>query len=58
MGMGTPYMPGPPPGPGPGPQIERGADPAACGCIGDDNQFLGFVGDEAADGTLASSSMT
>jgi len=58
MGMGAAYMPGPPPGPGPGPNIERGSDPAACGCIGDDNQFLGFVGDEAADGTLASSSMT
>ena len=54
MGMGAAYMPGPPPGPGPGPNIERGSDPAACGCIGDDNQFLGFVGDEAADGTLAS----
>jgi hypothetical protein len=57
MGMGAAYMPGPPPGPGPGPNIERGSDPAACGCIGDDNQFLGFVGDEAADGTLASSTM-
>jgi hypothetical protein len=54
MGIGAAYMPGPPPGPGPGPQAQRGDDPAACGCIGDDNQFLGFVGDEATDGTLAS----
>jgi len=52
MGTGAPYMPGPPPGPGPGPQIERGSDPAACGCIGDDNQFLGFVGDESTESTL------
>jgi len=56
MGTGAPYMPGPPPGPGPGPQVDRGSDPSACGCIGDDNQFLGFVGDEAADNTLLSTS--
>jgi hypothetical protein len=36
------YMPGPPPGPGPGPQTSQGE---SCGCIGDDNPFLGFVGD-------------
>lgn len=46
------YMPGPPPGPGPGPQA-RGGD---CGCIGDDNPFLGFVGDE--DGDSLTSALT
>jgi len=50
MGTGAPYEPGPPAGPGPGPQ-PMGGD-AACGCIGDDNQFLGFVGDEPAENTL------
>jgi hypothetical protein len=38
------YQPGPPPGPGPGPQASPHGDPQ-CGCIGDDNPFLGFVGD-------------
>jgi hypothetical protein len=39
---GLSWSPGPPPGPGPGPQAEPHKD---CGCIGDDNPFLGFVGD-------------
>ena len=35
------YAPGPPAGPGPGPvPISQ-----ECGCAGDNNQFLGFVGD-------------
>ena len=38
------YQPGPPPGPGPGPQAAPHSDPS-CGCIGDDNPFLGFIGD-------------
>lgn len=37
------YQPGPPAHPGPGPQVKPNAD---CGCIGESNQFLGFV-DEA-----------
>lgn len=37
------YQPGPPTHPGPGPQVKPHAD---CGCIGESNQFLGFV-DEA-----------
>ena len=44
------WQPGPPPGPGPGPQAEPHKDPS-CGCIGDDNPFLGFVG-EAQEDTL------
>lgn len=35
------YEPGPPTSPGPGPQGGRQTD---CGCMGDDNPFLGFVG--------------
>lgn len=48
MGTGAPYMPGPPPGPGPGPQADPHTDPS-CGCIGDNNSFLGFIGDEEKD---------
>ena len=47
---GLAWQPGPPPGPGPGPQAEPHTDPS-CGCIGDDNPFLGFVG-EAQEDTL------
>lgn len=43
--MGTGWQPGPPPGPGPGPQADPHTDPS-CGCIGDNNPFLGFIGDE------------
>lgn len=46
-GMGEPWQPGPPPGVGPGPQ--KSSD---CGCIGDDNAFLGFVGDESKEEPL------
>ena len=42
----TSYQPGPPDGPGPGPNAKPHAD---CGCIGDDNAFLGFVGDPGED---------
>jgi len=42
----TGWQPGPPSDVGPGPQAEPHTDPS-CGCIGDDNQYLGFVGDEA-----------
>jgi hypothetical protein len=38
---GSSWQPGPPSLPGPGPQPPD----TACGCIGDDNPFLGFVGD-------------
>lgn len=46
--VGADWEPGPPPLPGPGPQAAPGEDPA-CGCIGESNQFLGFVGDEGDD---------
>ena len=52
-GVGADWEPGPPPLPGPGPQAPPGDDPAACGCIGDANPFLGFIGD-AQEETLYS----
>jgi len=39
------WQPGPPPGVGPGPQARPHDNGAECACLGDDNQFLGFVGD-------------
>lgn len=48
-GTGEPWSPGPPPGVGPGPQARPHAD---CGCIGEDNAFLGFVGDESTETPL------
>jgi hypothetical protein len=48
----TSYTPGPPPGPGPGPQAAPHTDPA-CGCIGENNQFLGFIGDAQEDSLVA-----
>ena len=45
-----PWAPGPPPLPGPGPQAAPGEDPA-CACMGDGDQFLGFMGDEPAEET-------
>ena len=43
------YEPGPPPGSGPGPQAHTTTNEAIqgrdCACLGDDNQFLGFIGD-------------
>jgi hypothetical protein len=43
------WQPGPTPLPGPGPQ-HRGADTAACACLGDGDQFLGFIGDQQEEG--------
>lgn len=45
-GTGEPWNPGPPPGVGPGPQARPHKD---CGCIGEGNQFLGFVGEAPED---------
>lgn len=47
-GVSADWAPGPPPLPGPGPQAAPGEDPS-CACLGDDNQFLGFIGDETSD---------
>ena len=47
------WEPGPPPLPGPGPQAAPGEDPA-CGCMGDGDQFLGFIGDEPSEEVLFS----
>ena len=44
-GMG--FNPGPPDGPGPGPQAAPHTE-SACGCMGDGDQFLGFIGDAPA----------
>jgi hypothetical protein len=49
-----PWNPGPPSVPGAGPQgipTAPGPQPldTSCGCIGDDNPYLGFVGDEDRD---------
>lgn len=41
---GLSYAPGPPDGPGPGPQADPHTDPS-CGCIGDNNPHLSFLGD-------------
>jgi hypothetical protein len=45
------WTPGPPSDVGPGPKAEPHTDPS-CGCIGDDNQFLGFIGDGEEKDTL------
>lgn len=50
-GLSADWQPGPPPGPGPGPQAEPHTDPA-CGCIGENNPFLGFIGDAEEKDTL------
>jgi hypothetical protein len=57
-----PWQPGPPSVPGVGPQglpTTAGPQPpdTACGCIGDDNPFLGFVGDEPAESASVSASL-
>jgi hypothetical protein len=47
------WEPGPPPEVGPGPQTsphDEGA--ASCACLGDDNQFLGFIGDSEEDSLM------
>ena len=41
------WQPGLPTGPGPGPQAEPHTDPS-CGCVGENNPFLGFIGEETA----------
>lgn len=43
------WQPGPPPGMGPGPQAKPHAD---CGCVGENNPFLGFIGDATEKDTL------
>jgi hypothetical protein len=48
-GVSEVWSPGPPPGVGPGPQARPHKD---CGCVGDDNPFLGFVGDESTETSL------
>jgi hypothetical protein len=45
-GMG--WQPGPASTVGPGPQAQPGTDPS-CGCIGESNPFLGFIGDAPAE---------
>lgn len=50
---GVSYAPGPPDGPGPGPQAKPHTDPS-CGCIGEANPFLGFVGDQQESDQLYS----
>lgn len=45
-----PWAPGPPPLPGPGPQAGPGEDPE-CACMGDGDQFLGFMGDAPTEET-------
>lgn len=54
-----PWSPGPPSIPGMGPQGVPGSGgpqppDTSCGCIADDNPFLGFVGDEPAEPASAS----
>jgi hypothetical protein len=44
------YAAGPPPGPGPGPIVPS----KECACLGDDNQFLGFIGDDEEKDTFIS----
>lgn len=44
-GVSAPWEPGPPPGVGPGPQAQPHTDPS-CACLGDEGQYLGFVGDQ------------
>jgi hypothetical protein len=51
MGTGAPtgvsaWAPNQPPGTGPGPSARTPDEGAACACLGEDNPFLGFVGDE------------
>lgn len=45
------YQPGPPSTPGPGPQAHRHDDSCGCG-VGDNNPFLGFIGDAEEKDTL------
>jgi len=44
------YEPGPPPGPGPGPQTGKD-DSCGCSGVGENNAFLGFVGDAQEETT-------
>jgi hypothetical protein len=46
------WAPGPPPGTGPGPQARPHDNGAECACLGDENPFLGFVGDAEEKDTL------
>lgn len=48
-GPDSSWNPGPPPGSGPGPQAQPHKE---CGCIGEDNAFLGFVGGAPEEDTL------
>jgi hypothetical protein len=48
VGADGSWNPGPPPGVGPGPQAKPHAD---CGCVGDLNPYLGFVGDAPGEET-------
>lgn len=41
------WQPGPPPLPGPGPQPQ--SEDAACGCVGGDDRFSAFLGDQLPD---------
>ena len=50
-GVSANYEPGPPPLPGPGPEAAPDEDPA-CGCMGNGDQFLGFMGDEPTEEAL------
>ena len=50
-GLSEDWQPGPPALPGAGPQARPHSDPA-CGCMGDGDQFLGFIGDQNSDEPL------
>jgi len=48
---GLSWTPGPPSDIGPGPQAAPHKDPS-CGCIGENNRFLGFIGDKQEEDQL------
>ncbi len=48
VGADAPWNPGPPAGTGPGPQAQPHKD---CGCVGEVNPYLGFVGEPPAENT-------
>jgi len=48
------YSPGPPATPGPGPVPMNSAGGEGCGCVGENNSFLGFIGDEEKDSLVLS----
>jgi hypothetical protein len=43
------WSPKDPPGVGPGPSARTSDEGAGCACLGDDNPFLGFIGDDVSD---------